>query len=83
MISVVIITGLLVEYTAALAKLTAGIIPRRQGDSNVVRVGGFVLSCPSPWSTNRSSPIPDFSSHLKSDGGDFSLECLYALSSSL
>ncbi|KAG5390008.1 hypothetical protein BRARA_H01512 [Brassica rapa] len=64
MISVVIITGLLVEYTAALAKLTAGIIPRRQGDSNVVRVGGFVLSCPSPWSTNRSSPIPDFSSHL-------------------
>ncbi|CAF2107321.1 unnamed protein product, partial [Brassica oleracea var. botrytis] len=76
MISVVIITGLLVEYTAALAKLTAGIIPRRQGDSNVVRVGGFVLPCPSPSSTIRSSPIPDFSSHLKSDGGDFSLECV-------
>lgn len=64
MISVVIITALLVEYTAALAKLTAGIIPRRQGDSNVVRVGGFVLPCPSPSSTIRSSPIPDFSSHL-------------------
>ncbi|KAG2319326.1 hypothetical protein Bca52824_012539 [Brassica carinata] len=64
MISVVIIAELLVEYTAALAKLTAGILPRRQGDSNVVRVGGFILPCPSPSSTNRSSPIPDFSSHL-------------------
>ncbi|KAL0698294.1 hypothetical protein Bca4012_054416 [Brassica carinata] len=54
MISVVIIAELLVEYTAALAKLTAGILPRRQGDSNVVRVGGFILPCPSPSSTNRS-----------------------------
>ncbi|KAG7541245.1 hypothetical protein ISN45_Aa07g013650 [Arabidopsis thaliana x Arabidopsis arenosa] len=65
MISVVIIAELLVEYTAALAKLTAGIIPsRRRGDSNVVRIGGFSLPCPSPSSSNRSSPIPDFSSHL-------------------
>lgn len=66
MISVVVITELLVEYTAALAKLTAGILPpRRRGESNVVRIGGFSLPCPSPSSsTNRSSPIPDFSSHL-------------------
>ncbi|KAF8094361.1 hypothetical protein N665_0365s0047 [Sinapis alba] len=65
MISVVIIAELLVEYTAALAKLTAGILPRRQGDeSNVVRVGGFILPSPSPSSTNQFSPIPDFSSHL-------------------
>ncbi|CDY56331.1 BnaC07g50430D [Brassica napus] len=40
-------------------------LPRRPGgDSNVVRVGGFILPCPSPSSTNRSSPFPDFSSHL-------------------
>ncbi|CAH8348091.1 unnamed protein product [Eruca vesicaria subsp. sativa] len=64
MISVVILADLLVEYTSALAKLTAGLLPRRQGDSNVVRVGGFILPCPSPSSTNRSSHIPDFSSHL-------------------
>ncbi|CAL9227092.1 unnamed protein product [Arabidopsis halleri] len=66
MISVVIIAELLVEYTAALAKLTAGILPsRRRGDSNVVRIGGFSLPCPSPSSiSSRSSPIPDFSSHL-------------------
>lgn len=64
MISVVIIAELLVEYTAALAKLTAGLLPRRQGQSDVVRIGGFYLPCPSPSSTNRSSPIPDFSSHL-------------------
>ncbi|CAF2150346.1 unnamed protein product [Brassica rapa] len=59
MISVVIITELLLEYTAALAKLTAGILPRRRGDGDVVRIGGFSLRCPP-----RSSPIPDFSSHL-------------------
>ncbi|CAL9243496.1 unnamed protein product [Arabidopsis halleri] len=59
MISVVIITELLVEYTAALAKLTAGILPRRTGYRNSVRIGGFLL--PSPSST---SMIPDFSSHL-------------------
>nr|AAM66967.1 unknown [Arabidopsis thaliana] len=59
MISIVIITELLVEYTTALAKLTAGILPRRQGDGDVVRIGGFSLYCPP-----RSSPIPDFSSHL-------------------
>ncbi|CAH8355105.1 unnamed protein product [Eruca vesicaria subsp. sativa] len=65
MISVVILAKLLVEYTSALAKLTAGMLPRRQGnDSNVVRVGGFILPCPSPSSTNRSSLFPDFSSHL-------------------
>jgi len=60
MISVVILTELLVEYTAALAKLTAGILPRRTGDRNAVRIGGFLL--PSPSST--TSMIPDFSSHL-------------------
>ncbi|CAH2070014.1 unnamed protein product [Thlaspi arvense] len=59
MISVVIITELLVEYTTALAKLTAGILPRRTGDRNAVRIGGFLLPAPSP-----SSMIPDFSSHL-------------------
>lgn len=59
MISVVIITELLVEYTSAIAKLTAGILPRRPGDGNVVRIGGFSLPFPT-----RSSPIPDFSSHL-------------------
>ncbi|XP_019088556.1 PREDICTED: uncharacterized protein LOC109127699 [Camelina sativa] len=68
MISVVILAELLVEYTAALAKLTAGILPpRRQGENAVVRIGGFSLPCPSPSSTgsaNRSSPIPDLSSHL-------------------
>ncbi|EOA17778.1 hypothetical protein CARUB_v10006171mg [Capsella rubella] len=69
MISVVIIAELLVEYTAALAKLTAGIFPpRRQGESNVLRIAGFSLPCPSPSSSTssatRSSPIPDFSSHL-------------------
>ncbi|XP_019089315.1 PREDICTED: uncharacterized protein LOC109128061 [Camelina sativa] len=67
MISVVILAELLVEYTAALAKLTAGILPpRRQGESAVVRIGGFSLPCPSPSSVraNRSSPIPDLSSHL-------------------
>ncbi|CAD5334845.1 unnamed protein product [Arabidopsis thaliana] len=36
MISVVILTELLVEYTAALAKLTAGILPRRTGDRNAI-----------------------------------------------
>ncbi|VVB15895.1 unnamed protein product [Arabis nemorensis] len=59
MISVVIITKLLVEYTAALAKITAGILPRRSGDRNALRIGGFLF--PSPSS---SSIIPDFSSHL-------------------
>ncbi|XP_018449681.1 uncharacterized protein LOC108821130 [Raphanus sativus] len=59
MISVVIITELLVEYTVALAKLTAGILPRRQGDRDIVRIGGFSLPFPP-----RSTPIPDFSSHL-------------------
>ncbi|XP_013654924.2 uncharacterized protein BNAANNG25290D, partial [Brassica napus] len=59
-ISVVVITELLVEYTAALAKLTAGILPRRQGDRDVVRIGGFSLRYP-PRST---TTIPDFSSHL-------------------
>ncbi|CAN8230276.1 unnamed protein product [Cochlearia groenlandica] len=76
MISVVIIAELLVEYTAAIAKLTAGMLPRRQGDGNVVRIGGFSMYCP-PNSSHvvriggfalpcppRSSPIPDFSSHL-------------------
>ncbi|KAF8102874.1 hypothetical protein N665_0191s0024 [Sinapis alba] len=60
MISVVIITELLVEYTTALAKLTAGILPRRTGERNALRIGGFLL--PAPSST--SSTIPDFSSHL-------------------
>ncbi|RIA05557.1 hypothetical protein BRARA_K00075 [Brassica rapa] len=65
MISVVILAELMVEYTSAIAKLTVGMLPRRQGgDSNVVRVGGFILPCPSPTGTNRSSPFPDFSSHL-------------------
>ncbi|KAF8094359.1 hypothetical protein N665_0365s0045 [Sinapis alba] len=59
MIYVVIITELLVEYTVALAKLTAGILPRRQGDTNIVRIGSFSLRCPP-----RATPIPDFSSHL-------------------
>ncbi|CAN8252807.1 unnamed protein product [Cochlearia groenlandica] len=60
MISVVIITGLLVEYTTALAKLTAGILPRRSGDRSAVRIGGFLLPSPS----SPSSMFPDFSSHL-------------------
>ncbi|XP_018483820.1 uncharacterized protein LOC130511465 [Raphanus sativus] len=59
MISVVIITELLVEYTTALAKLTAGILPRRRGDNDVIRIGGFSLRFPA-----RSTPVPDFSSHL-------------------
>ncbi|CAF2028893.1 unnamed protein product [Brassica oleracea var. botrytis] len=60
MISVVIIVELLVEYTTSLAKLiTAGILPRRQGDGNFVRIGNFSVYCPP-----RSSPVPDFSSHL-------------------
>ncbi|XP_019089359.1 PREDICTED: uncharacterized protein LOC109128076 [Camelina sativa] len=60
MISVVIMAELLVEYTTALAKLTAGVLPRRQGDDrDVVRIGRFSLHCPP-----RSSPIPDYSSHL-------------------
>ncbi|XP_018451599.1 uncharacterized protein LOC108822893 [Raphanus sativus] len=59
MISVVIVTELLLEYTAALAKLTAGILPRRRGDRDVIRIGGFSLRFP-----HRPSPIPDFSSHL-------------------
>ncbi|CAN8326148.1 unnamed protein product [Cochlearia groenlandica] len=79
MISVVIIAELMVEYTSALAKLTAGFLPRRRGDNNVVRIGGFTLPCPSPrrgdgdvvriggfslrW-PRRTSPVPDFSSHL-------------------
>ncbi|KAL0763315.1 hypothetical protein Bca101_079466 [Brassica carinata] len=42
MISVVILAELLVEYTSAIAKLTVGMLPRRQGgDSNVVRVGAL------------------------------------------
>ncbi|XP_018449978.1 uncharacterized protein LOC108821434 [Raphanus sativus] len=64
MISVAIIAELLVKYTAALAELAAGILPRRQDDGNVVRVGGFILPSHSPSSTNRSSPIPDSSSHF-------------------
>ncbi|XP_019088000.1 PREDICTED: uncharacterized protein LOC109127535 [Camelina sativa] len=59
MISVVILTELLVEYTTSLAKLTAGILPRRTGDRNAIRIGGFLLPTPSSTST-----IPDFSSHL-------------------
>ncbi|XP_019095794.1 PREDICTED: uncharacterized protein LOC109130563 [Camelina sativa] len=60
MISVVIITELLVEYTTALAKLTAGILPRRTGDRNSIRIGGFLL----PITPSSTSTIPDFSSHL-------------------
>ncbi|KAF8090398.1 hypothetical protein N665_0477s0003 [Sinapis alba] len=60
MISVVIITELLVEYTTALAKLTAGILPRRTGDGNALRIGGFLLPSPS----SAASRIPDFSAHL-------------------
>ncbi|XP_023635366.1 uncharacterized protein LOC111829700 [Capsella rubella] len=56
MISVVTIAEILVEYTTALAKLTAVILPR---DGNFVRIGGFSLYCPPS-----SSPLPDFSSHL-------------------
>ncbi|CAN6894909.1 hypothetical protein Bca4012_093567 [Brassica carinata] len=59
MISVVIIAELLVEYTTALAKLTADILPRREGDGNFIRIGNFSMYCPP-----RSSPVPDFSSHL-------------------
>ncbi|KAL0739067.1 hypothetical protein Bca4012_015277 [Brassica carinata] len=59
MIPVVIISELLVEYTASLAKLIAVILPRRQGDGNFVRIGNFSVYCPP-----RSSPVPDYSSHL-------------------
>ncbi|CAH8385323.1 unnamed protein product [Eruca vesicaria subsp. sativa] len=59
MISVVIITELLVEYTTSLVKLAAGILPRRQSDGNFIRIGNFSMYCPP-----RSSPVPDFSSHL-------------------
>ncbi|KAH0935671.1 LOW QUALITY PROTEIN: hypothetical protein HID58_012788 [Brassica napus] len=41
-----IIVELLVEYTMSLAKLTAGILPRRQGDENFVRIGNFSVYCP-------------------------------------
>ncbi|KAL0891141.1 hypothetical protein Bca101_015124 [Brassica carinata] len=60
MIPVVIISELLVEYTASLAKLIAVILPRRQGDGNFVRIGNFSVYCPP-----RSSPVPDYSSHLR------------------
>ena len=60
MISVVVITELLVEYTAALANLTAGILPRRQGDRDVVRIGDFSIRYP----PRPTTMIPDFSSHL-------------------
>ncbi|CAF2150337.1 unnamed protein product [Brassica napus] len=43
MISIVIMAELLVEYTTALAKLTVGILPRRQGDGNFIRIGNFSL----------------------------------------
>ncbi|RID78961.1 hypothetical protein BRARA_A01738 [Brassica rapa] len=59
MISIVIMAELLVEYTTALAKLTVGILPRRQGDGNFIRICNFSLYCPP-----RSSPVPDFSAHL-------------------
>ncbi|CDY19042.1 BnaC01g20260D [Brassica napus] len=59
MISVVIMAELLVEYTTALAKLTVGILPRREGDGNFIRIGNFSLYC-----HPRSSPVPDFSAHL-------------------
>ncbi|XP_056848854.1 uncharacterized protein LOC108823054 [Raphanus sativus] len=62
MISVVIIAELLVEYTTALAKLTAGILPQRQrqdDDGNFIRIGNFSMYCPL-----RSSLFPDLSSHL-------------------
>ncbi|KAF8049952.1 hypothetical protein N665_2084s0007 [Sinapis alba] len=59
MIPVVIISELLLEYTTSLTKLIAVILPRRQGDGNFVRIGNFSVYCPP-----RSSPLPDFSSHL-------------------
>ncbi|KAL0739071.1 hypothetical protein Bca4012_015281 [Brassica carinata] len=59
MLSVVIFAELLSEYTAALAKIAAGIIPRRSHDDwRDIRIGCFSLPRPS------SSNVPDFSSHL-------------------
>ncbi|XP_019056427.1 PREDICTED: uncharacterized protein LOC109116085 [Tarenaya hassleriana] len=63
MLSVVIVAELLGEYTAALAKIAAGLLPRRPDRRYVIRIGGVSLPCPSPSSAG-SSPIPDFSSHL-------------------
>ncbi|KAG2239868.1 hypothetical protein Bca52824_091394 [Brassica carinata] len=39
--------------------MAIGFLLRRRGDGDVVRIGGFSLRYPP-----RSSPIPDFSSHL-------------------
>ncbi|XP_019057870.1 PREDICTED: uncharacterized protein LOC109116601 [Tarenaya hassleriana] len=63
MLAVVIVAELLSEYTAALAKIAAGLLPRHPDRRDFVRIGGLSLPCPSP-SRSGSSPIPDFSSHL-------------------
>ncbi|XP_019057932.1 PREDICTED: uncharacterized protein LOC109116608 [Tarenaya hassleriana] len=61
MLSVVVIAELLGEYTAALAKIAAGLLPRRPDRRSSVRIGGLTLTLPCP---SGSSTIPDFSSHL-------------------
>ncbi|KAF3530037.1 hypothetical protein F2Q69_00034238 [Brassica cretica] len=59
MLSLVIFAELLCEYTTALTKIAAGIIPRRSNDRRRdIRIGCLSLPRPS------SSPVPDFSTHL-------------------
>ncbi|CAH8275137.1 unnamed protein product [Arabidopsis lyrata] len=58
MFAVVIFAEILDQYTAALAKVVSGILPRRPHDRSVIYIGGFSLPRPS------SSPVPDFSSYL-------------------
>ncbi|CAH2077755.1 unnamed protein product [Thlaspi arvense] len=57
-VSIVIFAELLGEYTAALTKIVAGIIPRRPDDRRDLRIGCLSLPRPS------SSPVPVFSTHL-------------------
>ncbi|KAG7545938.1 hypothetical protein ISN44_As12g013600 [Arabidopsis suecica] len=57
MFAIVIFAELLGQYTAALAKIVSGILPRRPHDRSVIYIGGFSLPRP-------SSPVPDFSSYL-------------------
>ncbi|XP_019057871.1 PREDICTED: uncharacterized protein LOC109116602 [Tarenaya hassleriana] len=60
MLAVVIIVEVLSEYTAALAKIAAGILPRHSDRRRFVRIGGISLPLPS----SSSSTIPDLSSHF-------------------
>ncbi|XP_019056428.1 PREDICTED: uncharacterized protein LOC109116086 [Tarenaya hassleriana] len=61
MLSVVIFAELLGQYTAALAKIVAGLLPHRPDRRTYVRIGSLTLTLPCP---NRPSAIPDFTSHL-------------------